>query len=114
MRRICLLSITVVSVHMSFFLKSTRNTCLKKCGMKSRDNSKSAFWQTLDFWRISFTCVQIRNVVKTKNYYTELFGVPTHQREYLSAPYQMSKAKSTLHQLIRDWSDEVIMSMIID
>ena len=48
-----------------------------------------------------------RNVVKTKNYYTDLFGVPTHQREYLSAPYQMSKVKSTLHQIIRDWSDEV-------
>lgn len=82
--------------------------------MKSRDNSKSAFWQMLVFWCIYFTCMQIRNVVKTKNYYTELFGVPTHQREYLSAPYQMSKAKSTLHQLIRDWSDEVFMSMIID
>lgn len=36
-----------------------------------------------------------------------MFGVPTHQREYISPAYQMSKVKSTLHQLIRDWSDEV-------
>lgn len=46
-------------------------------------------------------------MVKTHNYYTEMFGIPTQPREYLSAPYQMSKVKSTLHQLIRDWSDEV-------
>lgn len=46
-------------------------------------------------------------MVKTQNYYTDMFGIPTHPREYLSAPYQMSKVKSTLHQLIRDWSDEV-------
>ncbi|KAM7455234.1 hypothetical protein BLSTO_04012 [Blastocystis sp. subtype 1] len=46
------------------------------------------------------------NVVKTKNYYTDLFGVPTKKRDHLTAAYQMSKVKSTLHQLIRDWSDE--------
>ncbi|KNB44621.1 hypothetical protein JH06_1525 [Blastocystis sp. subtype 4] len=48
----------------------------------------------------------LANVVKTHNYYTEMFGIPTQPRDYLSAPYQMSKVKSTLHQLIRDWSDE--------
>ena len=47
------------------------------------------------------------NIVKTKNYYTDLFGIPTQKRPSLSAPYQMSKVKSTLHQLVRDWSDEV-------
>lgn len=48
-----------------------------------------------------------RDVVKTKNYYTDMFGVPTHKRDHLTAAYQMSKVKSTLHQLIRDWSEEV-------
>ncbi len=51
--------------------------------------------------------------MKTHNYYTEMFGIPTQPRDYLSAPYQMSKVKSTLHQLIRDWSDEVGDSEII-
>lgn len=46
-------------------------------------------------------------MVKTHNYYTELFGIPTQKRAELSAPYQMSKVKSTLHQVIRDWSEEV-------
>ena len=55
----------------------------------------------------SFHSIFRRNVVKTKNYYTDLFGVPTKKRDHLTAAYQMSKVKSTLHQLIRDWSDEV-------
>lgn len=45
--------------------------------------------------------------MKTRNYYTEMFGIPTHKRDRLSAPYQMSKVKSTLHQIVRDWSSEV-------
>ena len=48
-----------------------------------------------------------RNIVKTRNYYTEMFGIPTQPRDHMSAPYQMSKVNSTLHQLVRDWSDEV-------
>lgn len=57
--------------------------------------------------------VTFRNVVKTRNYYTEMFGIPTQPRNYLSAPYQMSKVTSTLHQLIRDWSDEVCLFELI-
>ena len=36
-----------------------------------------------------------------------MFGIPAHKRDRLSAPYQMSKVNSTLHQIVRDWSSEV-------
>ena len=59
----------------------------------------------------ALSCVELitvpflfRDVVKTKNYYTDMFGVPTHKRDHLTAAYLMSKVKSTRHQLIRDWS----------
>ena len=58
-------------------------------------------------WFVLFCRLSNRNVVKTRNYYTEMFGIPTHKRDRLSAPYQMSKVKSTLHQIVRDWSSEV-------
>ena len=64
-------------------------------------NSRFLLWFVLQCW------LSNRNVVKTRNYYTEMFGIPTHKRDRLSAPYQMSKVKSTLHQIVRDWSSEV-------
>ena len=81
---------------------------------------KAGGLQEVHYGECAFSCVVFssipsphRDVVKTKNYYTDMFGIPTHKRDHLTAAYQMSKVKSTLHQLIRDWSDEVESSRVI-
>ena len=80
--------------------------------MKNKVNFATVSSPMLDSLRMWFSpscsILMCRNIVKTRNYYTEMFGIPTKPRDYMSAPYQMSKVNSTLHQLVRDWSDEVV------